>query len=144
MSRTKDASKRTAPRELIHLLSVTRDEQLRLYDLGNSEPPLENLFDRASIRSAMPEVSKARYEQTLCAENPTLKLYLDWLENEKTEQTLISLARLWRCSKERGQEVAEQLVEAGFFERKGTKDSPTYWTPFLYRDALHLVQGRAE
>src|SRR5262249_27366681 len=35
LSRTADASKRTAPRELIHLLSVTRDQQLKLYELGN-------------------------------------------------------------------------------------------------------------
>ena len=41
-------------------------------------------------------------------------------------------------------EIAEQLTEVGFFERKGTKDNPSYWVPFLYRDALNLVQGSAE
>lgn len=143
LSRTVDGSKRTAPREVIHLLSVARDEQLKLYDLGNLEPPSENLFDRFSIRASLSEVSKTRYHQTLCPEHPQLKPYLDKLEREKTQQTVASLSKLWRCSADKAYEVAEQLVEAGFFERKGTKENPTYWVPFLYRDALDLVQGPA-
>ncbi len=143
LSRTADGSKRTAPRELIHLLSVARDEQLKLYELGSSEPPSESLFDRVSIRAALPDVSTARYQQTLCPEYPALKPYLDKLEREKTQQTIASLSKLWKCAAEKTYEVADQLVEAGFFERKGTKDNPTYWVPFLYRDALNLVQGPA-
>lgn len=143
LSRTADASKRTAPRELIHLLSVARDEQLRLYDLGSTEPPVENLFDRGAIRAALPEVSRARYDQTLCAEHPALKLYLDKLDREKTQQTQASLARLWKSTTEKAHDIAEQLVEAGFFEKKGSKENPTYVVPFLYRDALNLVQGAA-
>jgi hypothetical protein len=143
LSRTADGSKRTAPRELIHLLLETRDEQLRLYELGNNDPPLEALFDRAAIRAALPAVSKARYDQTLCAENPTLKPYLDILEREKTQQNLKSLAKLWNCPQERASVIAEQLTEAGFFERKGSKETPVYWVPFLYRPALRMVQGPA-
>ena len=101
MSRTADGSKRTAPRELIHLLAATRDEQLKLYQLGNPEPPADNLMSNVAIRSALPEVSKIRYEQTLCAEYPALKTYADKLENEKTQQTASSLARLWACSQDR-------------------------------------------
>ena len=143
VSRTADGSKRTAPRELVHLLLSARDEQLRLFQLGNSEPPGELLFDAAAIRAALPTVSKARYEQTLCAEHPALKPYLEKLEREKAEQTRDSLALLWKVSTERAVELAEKLVEAGFFERRGTKDSPNYWVPFLYREALDLVQGSA-
>jgi hypothetical protein len=142
-SRTADGSKRTAPRELIHLLIQTRDQQLREYELGMSEPPGENLFARSAITEALPAVSKARYEQTLCAENPGLKPFLDRLDREKTQQTPESLSVLWRCQLEKAVEIAEQLAEAGFFERRGTKDSPAYWVPFLYRDALRLVQGTA-
>jgi len=140
-SRTADGSRRTAPRELIHLLLAARDEQLRLYELGSAEPERNQLFDKLAIRAALPIVSKARYEQTLVAENPALKPYLEKLEREKTQQSPESLARLWRCSPEKAAEVAEKLVEAGFFERRGPKDEPLYWVPFLYRDALKLVQG---
>lgn len=143
LSRTADGSRRTAPRELIHLLLQARDEQIKRYQLGNPDPEVNQLFDKFAIRSALPAVSKARYEQTLCAENPTLKVFLDKLEGEKTQQTPDTLAKVWRCTAERATEVAERLVEAGFFERRGSKDSPSYWVPFLYRDALNMIQGSA-
>jgi hypothetical protein len=143
LSRTADGTKRTAPRELIHLLLAIRDEQLRLYELGNAAPEHELLIDKGAIRQAMPEVSKARYEQTLCAENPSLCPYLQLLEREKTEQSRETLAVLWNCSLEESVAIAERLVETGFFERRGTKESPSYWVPFLYRDALDMAQGSA-
>ncbi len=143
LSRTADGTRRTAPRELIHLLLAARDEQLKLYQFGNSEPEGDKLFSRGAIRSALPVVSKARYDQTLCAEYPLLKPYLDKLEREKTQQSRDSLAVLWKCTAEKSSEIAEKLVEAGFFDRRGTKDTPSYWIPFLYRDALDLVQGAA-
>jgi hypothetical protein len=143
LSRVADGSKRYAPREMIHLLSVARDEQLKMFEVGGAEPPDESLFDRSAIRAALPEVSKTRYEQTLCAENPTLKPYLDKMAGEKTQHTPTTLAKLWQCSADAAYGIAERLAEAGFFEKRGTKDSPTYWVPFLYRPALGLVQGSA-
>lgn len=144
MSRTADGSKRTAPRELIHLLLATRDEQLTRYQVGNAGPYDDRLFDNVAIRAAMPAVSLARYNQTLCAEYPAFKVNLDALEGEKTQQTIRSLSRLWGCSHSKAEDISEKLFEVGFFERRGTKDSPTYWVPFLYRDALLMVQGSAE
>lgn len=144
MSRTADGSKRTAPRELIHLLLATRDEQLMRYQNGNSEPDDNRLFDNVAIRAAMPAVSLARYHQTLCAEYPALKENLDALEGQKTQQSLQSLMTLWRCNKSKAEVISEKLCEVGFFERRGTKDSPTYWVPFLYRDALQMVQGATD
>jgi hypothetical protein len=148
LSRTADASKRTAPRELIHLLLATRDAQLRRDELGNPEPPPDNLFDRAAISAALPEVSKARYEQTLCAEHPSLKPFLDKLERSKTQQTPESLARIWHgevtdTTVGLAKATAEALAEVGFFERKGSPESPAYHVPFLYRGALKLRQGAA-
>lgn len=144
MSRTADGSKRTAPRELIHLLLATRDEQLMRYQNGNSEPENNRLFDNVAIRAAMPAVSLARYHQTLCAEYPALKENLDALEGQKTQQSLQSLMTLWRCNKSKAEVISEKLCEVGFFERRGTKDSPTYWVPFLYRDSLQMVQGATD
>ena len=143
LSRTADGSRRTAPRELIHLLLESRDEQLKLYQLGNSQLVSDELFSKASLRAALPAVSKIRYEQTLCAENSSLRPYLNKLERERTQQSLESLSKLWVVDFDRTAEIAERLVESGFFERRGTKSNPIYWVPFLYRDALDLVQGSA-
>jgi len=143
LSRTADGSKRTAPRELIHLLLEARDEQLKLYELGASAPEEGQLISKAALRAALPEVSRARYEQTLCAEHPQLLPFLSMLEREKTQQSLTSLQALWKCSPEKSVEMSDKLVEAGFFERRGTKDAPLFWVPMLYRDALDMVQGAA-
>jgi hypothetical protein len=96
------------------------------------------------FKGALPEVSKIRFEQTPCAENPDLKRYLDRLDGEKNQQNLESLSKLWNVAIQRATEIADQLAEIGFFERRGPKEQPVYWVPFLYRDALNLIQGSAE
>lgn len=144
LSRTADGTGKTAPRELIHLLSAARDQQLKSLERGEPEPDGECLFDRSALQAAMPEVSKERYERTLCAEHPNLKSILDKLEREKTQQTPSSLSKIWRVSEAEALNRAEKLVEVGFFEKRGSKESPLFWVPFLYRDALNMVQGQAD
>ena len=85
-----------------------------------------------------------RFEQTLCAEHPTLKPILLLLQGKKTQQTPATLSKIWGVTKERARVDAEKLVEIGFFERRGSKEEPAFWVPFLYRDALQMVQGVAK
>jgi hypothetical protein len=144
LTRTADGTRQTAPRELIHLLSATRDQQLKSLEMGAQEPNGDALFDRSSLKAALPDVSKVRFEQTLCAEHPALKHLLLKLEGEKTQQTPETLAKIWRVSEANALVQAEKLAEVGFFEKRGTKELPVFWIPFLYRDALNLVQGQAE
>ena len=65
------------------------------------------------------------------------------LDGEKTEQSQQTLAKLWGVTPEKALAVADQLVEAGFFERKKLKERTSFRVPFLYRDALNMVQGAA-
>jgi hypothetical protein len=95
MSRTSDGTSQTAPRELIHLLSSARDIQLRRLEMGSADLAYEALFDRISLKEALPDVSKVRYEQTLCAEHPSLQKWLQKLEGEKTQQRPTTLAKIW-------------------------------------------------
>lgn len=83
-------------------------------------------------------------EQTLYAEYPELKPYLLKLEREKTNQTPQSLAEIWGVDGVQAVAIADQLVDVGFFQRRGPKDQPMYWVPFLYRPALALIQGSAD
>ena len=117
---------------------------MKLLERGEAEPEGEHLFDRTALQAALPEVSKVRYEQTLCAEHPALKPILDKLEGEKTQQTPSSLAKIWRVTDSEAAARAEKLADVGFFQRRGSKEQPVFWVPFLYRDALNLVQGPAE
>jgi hypothetical protein len=65
------------------------------------------------------------------------------LDRQKTEQTPTSLAGLWGTTIGEAVRIARELVGLGFFEERGTREDPTFWVPFLYRDALRMVQGRA-
>lgn len=144
LGRTQDGTGQTAPRELIHLLSSLREAQLRRYEVGHDDPPNELLFDRQAFKEALKQVSQVRLDQTLFAEYPTLKPYIERLEWEKAQQTPETLSRIWGLDLEAARAKAEDLVEIGLFERRGTKQQPVYWVPFLYRDALKLVQGEAK
>jgi hypothetical protein len=144
LNRTADGSGKTAPRELIHLLSAARDHQLKLLEMGTQEPAGEALFDRSALKAALQDVSKVRFEQTLCAEHPSLKPFLHKLDGEKTQQSPSTLAKIWGLSENEALNKAEQLTEIGFFQKRGSKEEPLFWVPFLYRGALNLVQGQAE
>jgi hypothetical protein len=124
LSRTRDAANETTPRELIHLLSSAREVQLRKLELGSDEPPDEALFDRASLREALTPVSEVRFEQTLCAEYPTLQVWLKELEGEKTQQRPKTLARIWGVEEEQALFTAGSLVEIRFLRREVRKKNP--------------------
>ncbi len=144
LSRTTDASGRTAPREVIHLLSSIRETEIRRLERGESPAPGSHLFERSTFKQALPAVSQARLVQNLYAEYPDVVPFVQALANEKTEQTVESLAAAWSSDVSSVIEKAEKLVDLGFFEKRGSREQPTFWIPFLFRDALHLVQGLAE
>jgi hypothetical protein len=144
VGRVRDGTKQVAPRELIHLLSRARDMQLERLERGEPEPPGGPLFSTQALRDALPEVSKVRLEQTIFAEYPDSKTFLQALEREKTHQTTKTLATIWQISEDTATAIATGLVELGFFEQRGTRTNPSYWVPFLYRPALGMVQGWAE
>lgn len=143
VNRTTDGSESPVPRELIHLLSATRENQLRRLEVGESQPPNEEIFDRAAFKDALGDVSEVRLKQTLYAEYPDLKPWVEKLSGEKAEQSVETLAAIWKVDEDEALAIAERLVSVGFFNRPASKDNPTFWVPFLYRDALNLVQGRA-
>jgi len=145
LSRTRDGSRINAPRELIHYMNSLRNAQVNRFELGSEPlPEKSHLFARITFKEALPEVSKVRLEQTIYAENPSLKPWLESLRGEKTSQTPTTLSIIWGTSEDEAVQRATSLVEVGFFEKRGSKQAPEYWVPFLYRDALDLVQGSAE
>lgn len=143
LSHTQDGSRQTAPRELIHLLNSIRDVQYRKLELGEPLPERRQLFSRPAIKEGMPEVSKVRLEQTLYAEYPGLRSYCEKLRGDKSAQTPESLASLWGLDHSEAIDTARKLAEIGFFEERSVKEMLIFWIPFLYRDALELVQGTA-
>jgi hypothetical protein len=144
ISRCADGTGKTAPRELIHLLTSLRDTEISRLERGEAPAPAEQLFDRSVFKEALPIVSETRFHQNLIAEYPDLKDELMKLEGEKTEQTVESLANLWGVDPSQAAAQAHRLVEVGFFQLRGSKEHPTFWVPFLFRDVLSMSQGFAE
>lgn len=143
LGRVQDGTKKPAPREVIHLLNEARDAQSRMLDRGEPQPPGTELLSRAAFRESLLPVSQARLEQTLYAEYPTEKAWIQALEGEKTEHTIVTLANVWGVKMPEASTRAQRLVEIGFIEQRGDRDAPTYWVPFLYRPGLNLRQGTA-
>jgi hypothetical protein len=144
LTRCADGSEKTAPRELIQLLNCLLEQETKRLEQGGPAAPDNQLFDRSVFKLALPTVSSTRLNQFLYAEYASLRPFVSKLEKQKAEQTPNSLADLWQLSEDEAIAKAKELVEIGFFIERGTRENPTYWVPFLYRDALHLVQGRAE
>jgi len=144
LTRTRDGTQLNAPREIIHFLNSLREVQIKRMESGEPEPDGEKLFARASFKDALPDVSKVRLEQTLYAEHPEKKPWIEKLRGEKTFHTPESLASIWKVSVEKATAQALELAAIGFFEGRGLKQELNFWVPFLYRDALELVQGSAE
>jgi hypothetical protein len=144
ISRCADGSDKTAPRELIHLLNTLREKEIERIERGEPAPEGDQLFDRSVFKPALSVVSEARLVQTIYAEYPDLKPFLAELEGEKTEQTISSLAAIWKISEEFAKIHVQSLIDIGFFQPRGARDDWTYWVPFLYRDALFMSQGIAE
>jgi hypothetical protein len=144
LSRTRDGKNENTPRELIHFLSSLREQQMRRFEVGEPDPDCESLFDRPTFKDALPEVSKVRLMQTIYAEHPEFKSNIEELRDGKTHHTLNTLAEVWNVIEDDAANRAHQLVDIGFFEKRGTSASPEFWVPFLYRDALNLSQGSAE
>jgi hypothetical protein len=142
ISRCADGKGKTAPRELIHLLTALQEKEIGRLERGELPAPGEQLFDRSVFKEALPLVSETRLSQNLIAEYPELKSSLLKLEGEKTEQTSESLAVLWNLNKPDAEAIALRLVDVGFVELR--KDKQTYWVPFLFRDALRMSQGLAD
>jgi hypothetical protein len=144
IGRVKDGLGVVAPREVIHLLTLARDEQLAALERGEDEPADGAIFSRAAFRDALPGVSRVRLEKTIYAEYPDLQPFIAALDGEKTNQSQESLSEIWRVPIDEASEIAGSLVEVGFFELRGQRSSPDFWVPFLYRPALNMVQGSAD
>ncbi len=141
LKQTEDGTMQTAPREVIHLLNVARDKQIRQLERGEDEPPGDALFNEASLKEAMPIVSEDRLYQTLYQEYASLKLK-DWIDNlagGASQYTSISLAQLWHIEERDALTRAKRLVQVGFFRILGPTAHATFQIPPLYRYALNVT-----
>jgi hypothetical protein len=138
LNRTCDGAGYNAPRELICLMSEARDRQINRIEKGYPEPAGTSLFDPEALKDALSRVSEIRYDRTLCAEYPALRYFVQKLEGTKPGHDTETLSKLWGGSKKQALGRANQLADVGFFERKGSTETPWFRVPHLYRPALKI------
>src|SRR5208282_6093131 len=77
ITRCADGTRKTAPRELIHLLNCLREQEAERLEQGGVVPPGEQIFDRSVFKLALPTVSNARLNQYIYAEYPNQRQNLE-------------------------------------------------------------------
>ena len=141
VTRCADGTRKTAPRELVHLANEILRQEIRRLERGGMPTTGLQLFDASVFKQALPIVSRARLHAYLYAEYASEKPFVAKLDGEKTEHTLESLESIWGIGRDKAVEKAKELVALGLFEERGTKEEPRFWVPFLYRDALKSSAG---
>jgi hypothetical protein len=59
ITRCADGTKKTTPREIIHLLNCLREQEVSRLEQGGAAAPGDQLFDRSVFKLALPTVSRA-------------------------------------------------------------------------------------
>lgn len=103
-----------------------KSDQLKRYETGIKPPCHERIFERVTFKEALPEISKVRLEQTLYAEHPDKKIYIEALREKKTNQSSETLAAIWEVDEDTAKGIAEELVSAGFFKKRRDNDTQRY------------------
>ena len=143
ISRVQDSMTISAPRDIINLINYALSKQIKIMELGGEAPDGELLFTRKALKDALSETSKEKVEKYLFAEHPSLRVYLEKLKGKKTTQTNATLSELWNMTENEAAQVADQIFRAGVWRIEG--ESPLkYWTKFIFRDGLGMIQGQAD
>jgi hypothetical protein len=143
LSRTVDGKGINSPRELIQLFTHARTIECKRQENGINELEEDQLISRQAFKEAVYEVSKQRLEQTIYAESPSLKPYIELLRGDKAEQSVETLMNKWTLDKRNTLDISKKLVSIGFFEQRGEILNPRYKIPFMYRPYLDITQGSA-
>lgn len=143
LSRTVDGKGINSPRELIQLFTHAKAIESKRQESGINELEGDQLISRQAFKEAVYEVSKQRLEQTIYAEFPSLKQYIELLRGDKAEQNVETLMNKWSLEKRETLDVAKKLISIGFFEQRGEILNPKYKIPFMYRPYLDITQGSA-
>ena len=143
LSRTVDGKGINAPRELIQLFTHAKNIESRRLENGVNELEGEQIISKQSFKEAICEVSKQRFEQTIYAEFPALKQYIELLRGDKANQSIETLMSKWSVDKQSALSMSKKLISIGLFEQRGEVLNPRYKIPFIYRPYLEITQGSA-
>jgi hypothetical protein len=140
MGRIRDGKGIKPPRNLIDLVSMARDAQLRKEEReGRQYGPDVALIEPDAVRKALGQLSTQRVQDTLLAEAKSEAPIIEKFRGGKAEQNETSVCQMLGLPREEAMRRVRQLVELGFLE----ESSGNYKVPMLYRGGLEITQGKA-
>lgn len=141
MSRIRDGNDVKAPRNLIDLANLAREEQIRA-ESRNPTALVDGvpLIHASALKDAHGRLSAQRVEDTLLAESATdIATLIETFRKSKSEHNLDTLAEVTGIQGDELTLAIRQLIEVGFLEEL----TSTWKIPMLYRDGLDIRQGKA-
>lgn len=143
IGRVQDSSGYSSPRDIIILINCAISNQIHSLEIGDGEPDGSTIFTRKCLKEALTAASKEKVEKFLYAEYPALAPYFDKLRGHKTRQTVETLSAIWSVSPHEAEKIADDIADAGVWKKEGG-DPAEYWTMFVFRDGLDLIQGKED
>src|SRR5262249_40383539 len=136
LEQLKDGSGFVAPRNLVDLVILAIEEQMR----GESRAPRDYraeipIVEFDSLTRALMRLSKTRVEDTLLAEaTKDVAVLIEGFRGRKTEHSDVTIAEIFGVLPSQAKEFAEVLINIAFFERRDER----YKVPALYRYGLEM------
>lgn len=140
MGRIRDGNGIKPPRNLIDLVSMAKEAQLR----REAREPREfdaskGLVEPDALRRALSQLSDTRVNDTLLAEAKSRAPIVEKFRGGKSEHNEDSIVALLKSERPACRVAIKSLVEIGFLEEVGGN----YKIPMLYRNGLGVTQGKA-
>lgn len=140
MGRIRDGNNNRPPRNMIDLLNMARDSQIRREqrDPRDVDTIAGPLIEADAVKRALTQLSEQRVQDTLLAEAVDLSEVIQKFRDGKSEHNEETLRQtIGKISNY--SDIKQSLVDIGFLEEFGRN----YKIPMLYRDGLRIKQGKA-
>jgi hypothetical protein len=139
MGRIRDGNYVRPPRNLIDLVKMAQDAQIKIEERTRTEyTPGERLLSPDSFKRPLQALSKQRVEDTLLAEAGAQAPLIENFRRGKSEHNQVSLAAVLGDDSDLPAKT-KFLQDIGFLEPIGHN----FKVPMLYRDGLSITQGKA-
>jgi hypothetical protein len=134
---TKDGNDNITPRDLIEFFVSLKDYEINRFIRGESPPRHTTLlFSYEAMSYAAQALSKVKLEQTIYAEYPDLKPFIEQLYGSPTRNFDVDLLeKIWDIPKAQVIQVASKLADIGLFKKTGKQK---YLVPALYTNQLSM------
>ena len=139
MRRIRDGNDVKPPRNLIDLVQLSQDAQLKREDIQSRTLVSRPMLEPDALRDGLSQLSVRRVDDTIFAEAGPAVSTIEKFRGGKAEHNIDSLAALFGVSVEQAKNDVKPLVAIGFLEViKGS-----YKVPSLFREGMKITQGKA-